>query len=126
MKVMSLFTRILAVVNATLLALPPAWCCILPAEQMKGAPSKPAHSCCNSGHQESAPQKPDVPSQPSRDCCCQQDRTTPPTVEPVSFLVLSVPLCDLLAAQPEIADQGTSPVVIFYPPLHVLHCIWRC
>jgi hypothetical protein len=132
----STFPRFLLLACGLLLALPPGWCCMVPAhavaqETRKSDDSQP-RSCC--GHSKEAP-KPAAPEGPKRaplpfgrcPCC---DRTTstdaPKTLGCDQALAAPLPLI-VLAASPTLAgpilDQPVSP---FDHSLQLIHCVWLC
>jgi len=112
---------------ATLLALPPGWCCgTLQHDTAEAAPTKT--ECC----QHSAPEQPrdGLPVTPGVDCCCSHEATIPakavevaetPTVALFAIRDLgdldlgAVRHCDSAAL---LLDPG--------PKLHVLQCVWLC
>jgi hypothetical protein len=119
----SVFTQVAAVVTSLILALPPGWCGGFTR------PEKPAKSsCCHAGDRLPC-HSPDSPVAPGGKCCCWWDATTPN--EPVRLgntVALAVSIVgEKLAHQ---IDRSVAieqlPIYRSGPPLHVLHCVWRC
>ena len=119
---------ILALLLASLFAVPIGWCCAvieLGANDVAAA----ARSCCGPScdvPSEDAPS--DLPLAPPRDCCCQRS-----AILLDSELRIGVPLVATVAVSSvDDARVGNtlrlphSPLSRYGPPLHVLQCVWRC
>jgi hypothetical protein len=131
----SAFSRFLLLACGLLLALPPGWCCMVPAwgtsqETPKSDGPQP-RSCC--GHSNEAP-KPAAPERPNRaplpvdQCpCCERSTSTdaPKTVGCDQALTAPLPLIDLAAA-PVAGPILDSPVFLFDHSLRLIHCVWLC
>jgi hypothetical protein len=138
--------RALASVCCLLLALPPGWCCVAsggeccrrPCSKLGGGARKPAvcpkcdSACCAEGGAEAVPPAPLPPNEPTpsgKPACCERLPTDAPKVErPVVDLGtagLEVPL----VRTPGTISGGVradAPPRSAFPPLHLLHCVWRC
>src|SRR5215469_12316045 len=81
---MGVFVRSLVFCNALLLALPQAWCCLvpLPATRTHDAPAEVAECCHHSDGVKQRPAAPTPePAKPLKACCCQPDTLAGPSVE---------------------------------------------
>jgi hypothetical protein len=122
--------RSLALVCGLLLVLPPGWCCLLPrlgAQQPKPAP---AHGCCCGKKSKQPPtRQTPAPPAPVRNCCGDREATRlagPEKVSPDPGLWAPViaPCDGLCGVSPSVPlALGLPPP---WPPLQILHCVWRC
>lgn len=128
--------KLFAVVIATLLALPPGWCCLLPAPSpaTSDTPSVPMNDCCcgseSTPHSEQPNNQPTAP-QPPRTCCCgHRDllRGAAPGYDVAKDLstveLVPQPLLRFAFANPFLMMDRLDPMPS--QPLHVLDCVWRC
>ena len=123
--------RLLACVLALSLALPPGWCCVVPAPKAKAAatPASAGASCCHSETKPvSSPEKSPAPL-PQRKCCCEFNATTPPQTQEVALdRALSVPFTSCVAGLILIPANAVASTAFVYPTpsLQILQCVWRC
>jgi len=133
----SRFLRSLVLACSSVLALPPAWCCILaPGETKAAQTAKQVESpppCCRQGDDGPRPSsdpKP-VPSK-SNKCPCDDRHTVQP--DPSGKPTAGH---DLAPATPADAEAGRRPSfsgfrpeisrdLTPFPPLHLLNCVWLC
>lgn len=128
MKLMTPFLSKSVVLSiATLLALPPGWCCGM-FQHVKADTAPEKTECC----QHPGPEKPsdNLPATPKAECCCSHEAAIPAkAVEPTdtpSVVLFAVPnLGDLYFGLERTCD---SVVLLFDPgpKLHILKCVWRC
>jgi hypothetical protein len=121
----TLLVRSLTLVAASLLAMPPGWCC--PALEAAAAPSAPVSSpnCpCHTGPQSNVPSQEQAPA-PASNCRCDSD-VTPTTeqqvrpVEPAVTLLLPFVQVPVEAPVPELmATVSPEPLLV-----RILHCVW--
>jgi hypothetical protein len=128
---MATFLRYVVLGNALLLALPPGWCCVSPAQTVDSkAKTPPPRNCChcseaNESQQTSLPAKPTVPSVP----CCKAGSFT---VAASPEKTVKMPVADTVAFSLrliEVADVHPVTICglpISSPPLHLLNCLWLC
>jgi len=124
--------RILTLIAATSLALPPGWCCgpVQPRTPTSKSEPRPRRCCAHAPK----PAKPDpkpasCPPVPRPAFCCRLDTSLPakPQVRPntsgVAEPVAPVRTCPT-SENPTLMDGlgFTGPS----PPLQILHCVWLC
>ncbi len=120
-----LHAKIVAVLSAVVLLLPPGWC-VSAVQLAAGSEARPAATCCQ--HKAPAQSKTPCPQHDAKGCCCLRDATvaekavTPAPLDAVSLAHLQAPIAasaafDLEPVQALLFAQG--------PPLNVLHCQWR-
>ncbi|MGE0609451.1 MAG: hypothetical protein AB7O62_20335 [Pirellulales bacterium] len=116
----------LVLANALLLAMPPGWCCRVPA--IKDAAVRKS-SCC---HQQT-PERPapsQMPGQPGLHCCCTRQATLPQAaVAPDHDGVNAVAVLAETALGPlqqTLPLSHALPAMAAGPPLRILNCVWRC
>jgi hypothetical protein len=131
MGVMSNVLRILVLGNALLLALPPGWCCLLPARPTAPAPEDALPCCPLCRHEAQQPASPPeaCPNPPAGGCSCQSDPATPPQAKTAAPDLSVAP--DFASAGEALAPTGIGPALAVLPsfaspPLQVLLCVWRC
>ena len=123
----SIFSRILVLVCALPLIVPPGWCCQFgccadPVPQRTEA--KP--HCCRHQSQEQTPARP-APEAPKP--CCELKPATPPkdhSFDVTPALANLPPAIDVPLAQ-QVTSPATEPAAVpLLPPLHLLQCVWLC
>ena len=118
--------KIVALVTAVVLALPPGLCCGM--DKVPPQVSSTKTSCCHRATAPAPDQRP-LPVRPKASCCCSLKAATPTSSvrvpDAATVAASSVPLLNL----PLAADLffGSVPFEISTgPPLHALLCNWRC
>jgi hypothetical protein len=140
-------SRVLASLCCVLLALPPGWCCLASggeccrrpcskqgadARKAAGCPECVSACCCVEGEADPvtpAPLPPKEPTPSGKPACCERLPTDAPKVErPVIDLGtagLELPLAWTPKKIP-VSSRADVPPRSASPPLHLLHCVWRC
>ena len=121
----SLHAKIIAVLSAVVLLLPPGWC--VRAAHLTGAEAKPPATCCQ--HEAPAPSNATCPLQhDAKGCCCLRDATLaekavlPAPLDALSLAAFQAPLNASAAFE---VEPVQSLLFAEGPPLNVLHCLWR-
>jgi len=122
----------LAAVMVMLLALPQGWCCMLP-RMLPKAKDAEASCCCCQAKQAPAPEQKDDSQEPTDPftCCCEpremsvdQGIVWTHTFD-MPFAILAT-FDEILPTSPSVAFDSPQQGDSNGPPLHVLHCVWRC
>lgn len=123
-------TPILVTLTASLLVLPPGWCCLRLGAAKVSAP--PRSCCCHCDHCDNPrPGPQDDPSpKPPKTCCCL-DRTAIVKADqgqPADDLTIAKPPTAIEAAPLPSAEEVPAPAPLPLSPhsRHVLHCVWLC
>lgn len=122
--------RILALVCCLPLALPPGWCQVaLRAAAPRSGAGEQAPPLCQHCRPEAPQPTSGGPGQSARCCCSDRYAVAPHSVVPSDE---SNAVAALLPVQDTLRHALWSPAaagpqaLLSYPPLHVLHCVWRC
>ena len=123
------FLRGLVLSCSLALALPPGWCCLVPARATQDTPV-PAGHCCS--YTKSAPPADPVPepapAKPGGCGCCERDSTPP--LDPERLIAAPAPAASpAVEPSPPRAGPGLTFAVGFHapsPPLQILYCVWLC
>jgi hypothetical protein len=129
---MPYLSRILVVMQALLLVLPPGWCCMSPAMATATRPIA-EKSCCQQHENRGG----EMPGPCRRDgqtgCCCPTDALAVSKVQArdeSSHHAVILLFCDATPSPAPAGDRsptGPSGVPVFPgPSLQILHCVWRC
>jgi hypothetical protein len=133
---LSAFPRYLLLTCGLLLALPPGWCCMVPArgvaEDVRKRDDSPPRSCCDRGHRAPAPAAPERPKRaplPFDQCpCFERSASTdvPKTVGCDHALAAPLPLVDLVPSPTVAVPTLAQPASPLDSSLQLVHCVWLC
>jgi hypothetical protein len=124
--------RLLALIAAASLALPPGWCCGLIQPRTPKSKSEPRpHRCCAHVPRPAKqdPKPAPCPPVPRPAFCCRLDIPLPgkPQLRPdISYAAEPV---SVAAAYPTVERPALADGLDFIgpsPPLQILHCVWLC
>lgn len=129
--VSSMIWQMRSVVLASIvsLVLPPGWCCSTPQPAKISAAKLKCSACCATEGESASESRPATPAVPQSQCCCQRnaavkqiDGWQPDQPEALFAISLDLPVAPGVANEPEVWLSARSAG----PPLHLLHCVWRC